>query len=303
MEREAQAVKPHCACLGEPGPEVLQRQLPPPHPANLRPAPSSLQEGGREQVKPEILAAHWDAPLGKSHPLPPLLGHVGGTVSDLLSGHRLSPENVGEIEGQGKEKKGEGREYMGRGLPPQILKSPKEEVPWSLALALPLPPGSTQLSIAPPPRQPQSCEKDGLRGREEERAPQAAHSQLWQEGRAGRVREKAEAGGRLEAAAGQWKGGALGTKAHLRICSASAGPLVLALRGTAAGPGSVRGDTDGGRLSTRGATGGLQDPEGLPVMCTHRLLLLSWGFSPSGHGPGPHQHQVSALGPRLAESE
>lgn len=204
MEREAQAVKPHCACLGEPGPEVLQRQLPPTTLLTSGQLQAACKREGGNKQRPEILAAPWDAPLDKSHPLPPLLGHVGATMSDLLSGHRLLPENVGEIEGQGKEKKGEGREYMGGGVTTSDTQSPKEEVPRSLALALP--PGSTQLSAAPPPRQPQSCEEDGSRGREEERVPQAAHSQLWQEGRAGRVREKAEAGGRLEAEAGQRKG-------------------------------------------------------------------------------------------------
>lgn len=67
--------------------------------------------------------------------------------------------------------------------------------------------------------------------------------------------EEAEAGGDLVAEAGQQKGKALGTKAHLRICSASAGPPVLGRHGTAAGHGSVRGDTDWGRLSTKGLLG------------------------------------------------
>lgn len=94
MEREAQAVKPHCACLGKPGPEVLQRQLPPHHPANLRPAPSSLQEGGREgRSKARNPGCSLGCTLGEEpSPASPLLGHEGGAVSDLLSGHRLLPE-------------------------------------------------------------------------------------------------------------------------------------------------------------------------------------------------------------------
>ena len=82
----------------------------PHHPTNLRPAPSSLQEGGREQARPAILAAPWDAPLDKSHPLPPLLGHMGGAVSDLLSGQRLLPEKCG-----GQQGAGEGEERRGKG--------------------------------------------------------------------------------------------------------------------------------------------------------------------------------------------
>lgn len=85
----------------------------PHHPTNLRPAPSSLQEGGREQARPAILAAPWDAPLDKSHPLPPLLGHMGGAVSDLFLVRGCYQKNVGESKGQGKEKKGEGREATG----------------------------------------------------------------------------------------------------------------------------------------------------------------------------------------------
>lgn len=69
--------------------------------------------------------------------------------------------------------------------------------------------------------------------------PQAAHSQLWQE-RSREGKREGEAEGDLEAQAGQQKGRALGTKAHLRICSASAGPPVLGHHGTAAGHGSVQ---------------------------------------------------------------
>lgn len=70
-ERSPGRERPHSACLGERGPEVLQRQLPHHHPTNLRPAPSSLQEGGREQVRPELLDAPWGAPLLRAIPYLP----------------------------------------------------------------------------------------------------------------------------------------------------------------------------------------------------------------------------------------
>lgn len=75
--------------------------------------------------------------------------------------------------------------------------SPREEGPWSLSLALALALalgtlGSAQ-SYTPSPTglcqeaAVHSCEESGMRGREEEGYPRAAHSQLWQEGRVGRV--------------------------------------------------------------------------------------------------------------------
>lgn len=57
--------------------------------------------------------------------------------------------------------------------------------------------------------------------------------------REGKRKGKAEAEGDLEAGTGQQKGKTLGTKAHLRICSASAGPPVLGHHGTAVGHESV----------------------------------------------------------------
>ena len=85
---------------------------------------------------------------------------------------------MGGSKGQGKEKKGEGREATrGDGVTISDTQSPKEEVPRSLALALP--PGSTQLisELHPLPDSlaqeatGRSCEESGMRGREEERVP------------------------------------------------------------------------------------------------------------------------------------
>lgn len=149
---------------------------------------------------------------------------------------------VKETKGQRKEKK---IYVLGR-VTTSDTQSPKEEACQSLALALLL--GSSQLSPELHPLQDSnpveaagwSCDSRRWE-REEGTTPQAAHSQLWQEGsREGKREGEAEAEGDLEAQAGQQKGRALGTKAHLRICSASAGPLVLGHHGTAAGHGSVQ---------------------------------------------------------------
>lgn len=174
MEREAQAERgPTVPASGSLGQRSCRDN--PPAPANLRPGPSSLQEGGREQARPAILAAPWDAPLDKSHPLPPLLGHTGGAMSDLLSGQRLLPEKCGEEQGAGAGE--ERRRPVGTGLPFQILGVPKMRFPGGLALAPP--PGSTRPGSEPRPFRNSptqeaagwSWEESGTRGREEERVP------------------------------------------------------------------------------------------------------------------------------------
>lgn len=152
------------------------------------PQASSKQPArGREGTGgPEILAAPWDEPWGESHPLPPLLGYMGGAMPDLLSGQRPLPENCwgwgGVRAGKGEERRGE-RVYW-EVVTISDTQSPREEVPRSLALALPL--GSTQLGseLHLLPNSPsketagQSCEESGTKGREQEGDPQAAHPQL-----------------------------------------------------------------------------------------------------------------------------
>lgn len=81
-----------------------------------------------------------------------------------------------------------------------------------------------------------------MRGREERVPPNCPFPAV--AGKQGREGEGEGRGRWEEAEAGQWKGRALGTKAHLMICSASAGPPLLGCHGTAAGHGSVQRDTD-----------------------------------------------------------
>ena len=65
--------------------------------------------------------------MDKSHPLPPLLGHMGGTYFLVRVCYQNS---VRESKEQGKEKKREGRESMrGMGLPSQILRVPQRMIP------------------------------------------------------------------------------------------------------------------------------------------------------------------------------
>lgn len=148
-----------------------------PHrPANLRPAPSSLQEWGRNPSRPEsqlLLGMH---PRTRAVPCLPSLGTRGwGLVRPTFWSQAITRKNVRGTEGKGRKgEEGRGQGVYG-GVTTSDTQNPKEEVPRSLALALP--PGSTRLSVAPPPQQPRSCEEGGLRGREEERAPQAAHGQ------------------------------------------------------------------------------------------------------------------------------
>lgn len=142
-ERSPGRERPHSACLGERGPEVLQRQLPHHHPTNLRPAPSSLQEGGREQVRPELLDAPWGAPLLRAIPyLPSWDPWVGPCQTYFLV--RGCYQKNGRSKGQGKEKRGKS---IFRGVTISGTQSPKEVFQ---ILPLALPPGSTQLSTAPP---------------------------------------------------------------------------------------------------------------------------------------------------------
>lgn len=113
-----------------------------------------------------------------------------------------------------------------------------------------------------------------------------------------------------ETGGGGWPAarGGTGTKAHLRICSSSAGPRALGCHGTAAGHGSVRGDTGWGRLSTGGcwvAEAGWRPPgpEGPLVMGAHTPSPLPLrAFPQMIRAPDPHQYPVSAFGPGLGES-
>lgn len=147
-----------------------------------------------------------------------------------------------ETKGQRKEKE----VYVLVRVTASDTQSPKEEVFQSMALALP--PGNSRSAqscipfrTAPPVEAAGwSCES---RGWERKRGyppscpfPAMAGRGVGRGRGRGRQRQK----GDLEAEAGQQKGRALGTKAHLRICSASAGPPVLGHHGTAAGHGSVQ---------------------------------------------------------------
>lgn len=148
MEREAQAERGLTGPdLGSLGPEILQRYPTPP--TNLRPAPSSLQEGGRERARPATWAVPWDALLDKSHTLPPLLGHMGGTYFLVRGCYQNS---VRESKEQGKEKKREGRESMrGMGLPSQILRVPQRTIPRAWPWPCPWGALSTAHSCTPSP--------------------------------------------------------------------------------------------------------------------------------------------------------
>lgn len=126
----------------------------------------------------------------------------------------------------------------------------------------------------------------------------------------GRVGEKAEAGGRLEAEAGQQKGRALEREAHLRICSRPGWtPAPFGCHGIAAGHGSVWGDmwieagsAQGVCLWVPGAGWRSWDPKGVTGLCTHCIHSLSQGFSPVITAPAPYQQPpVSAFSPRFAE--
>lgn len=150
-------------------------------------------------------------------------------------------------ESKGQER-GEGRECTGRVHHLKILRIPKKRFPGAWPWPCPRGALSSAQSCTPPQQPPievagWSCE-ESWGGGETRVPPKAAHSQLWQEGRVGRVRERQRQEGDLEAEAGQQKGRALGTKAHLKICSALAVPPELGPRGTAAGHGSAWGDTE-----------------------------------------------------------
>lgn len=151
---------------------------------------------------PEMLAAPWDVPWGESHPLPPLLAYMGGDMPDLLSGQRLLPEKFGA-----RVRAGKGEEWRGKGVYWEVVtisdtQSPREEVPWSLALALPLESAqlSSELHLLPnsPSKETagQSCEERGMKGREQEGDPSCPFpAVVGRQGREGA--EEAEAGGDL----------------------------------------------------------------------------------------------------------
>lgn len=150
--------------------------------------------------------------------------------------------DVKETKGQRKEKE----VYVLGRVTTSDTQSP-QEVFQSLALALPLGIVSSTQSCIPfrtsPPVEAVgwSCESGG--GREKERTPSPSCPFPAVAGRGigrGRGRERQRQKGVLEAEVGQQKGRALGTKIHLRICSASAEPPVLGHHGTAVGHGSVQ---------------------------------------------------------------
>lgn len=154
--------------------------------------------------------------MDKSHPLPPLLGHIGGTYFLVRGCYQNS---VRESKEQGKEKKREGRESTrGTGLPSQILKSPTEDDPRSLALALP--PGSTQRSsqLHPLPNSPaseapgQSCEEGGRRGERREGTPKWPIPSCGRKAGWGGWGRRQRQEGDSEAEAGQQKGRVLERK-------------------------------------------------------------------------------------------
>lgn len=68
-------------------------------------------------------------------------------------------KNMGETEGQEEEKNGEGREYMGRGLPPQILRVPERRFPG--AWPWPCPRGALSSVLYPLPDSPRAARRTG----------------------------------------------------------------------------------------------------------------------------------------------
>lgn len=214
--------------------------LPPCYPQASSKQPARGREGTSEARSP---GCSWDEPWDESFPLPPLLGHTVELCHIYFLVRCCYQKNLRMSEGRGRIKE-RGGNILG-GVTISDMQSPREEGPWSLSLALALVTLGSAQSYTPSPTglcqeaAVQSCEESGMRGREEEGYPRAAHSQLWQEGRVGRVWRRQRQEGDLEAEAGQRKGRALGTKAHLRIYSASAEPPGPGHHGTAAGHGSV----------------------------------------------------------------
>lgn len=101
-------------------------------------------------MRPEVLAAPWD----ETHPLPPLLGYMGGAVPDLLSGQRLLSEKWGgESEGRGRSKEREGS-TLGGGLPSQTLRVPERRFPGAWLRPCPWGTLSSAQSCTSSPRAP-----------------------------------------------------------------------------------------------------------------------------------------------------
>lgn len=106
----------------------------------------------------------------------PLGTHGWGHVRPPFWSEAVTRKIWGRARARGRRRKKRERNILGE-VTISDTQSPKEEVPWSLALALP--PGSTQLcsELHPLPDSPvqeavgRSCEESGMRGREEKRVP------------------------------------------------------------------------------------------------------------------------------------